>query len=168
MATFLAFPVGGLPAIALGGVDSVASAAAGGVSAGFIIGAAQGLTLRHLGRRLLATWTILSGLGLGIGLAAGAALVDYGTTGSDLILQGVVSGLGIGLAQAAALRGPLGLREAGLWAASVTVLWPLGWTVTRAAGVSVEDQFAVFGATGALVFTAASGALLLLRRGARS
>lgn len=41
-------------------------------------------------------------------------------------------------------------------------LWPVGWSVTRAFGVSVEDRFAVFGATGALTVTALSGVVLVV------
>jgi hypothetical protein len=40
------------------------------------------------------------------------------------------------------------------------VLWALGWTVTTAAGVDVERQYAVFGALGAITFMALSGVLL--------
>jgi hypothetical protein len=42
----------------------------------------------------------------------------------------------------------------------VPALWALGWTVTTAAGVDVERQYAVFGALGAIAFMALSGLLL--------
>jgi hypothetical protein len=47
-----------------------------------------------------------------------------------------------------------------VWAAAVPALWALGWTVTTAAGVDVERQYAVFGALGAIAFMALSGLLL--------
>ena len=37
------------------------------------------------------------------------------------------------------------------------VLFGLGWIATTAIGVSVEDQFTVFGAAGALLFMLLSG-----------
>jgi hypothetical protein len=33
-------------------------------------------------------------------------------------------------------------------------LWALGWTVTTVAGIAVSDQFAIFGAFGAITFAA--------------
>ncbi len=39
-------------------------------------------------------------------------------------------------------------------------LWALGWTATTLGGISVDDQFTVFGAYGALTFSALSGLLL--------
>jgi hypothetical protein len=38
-------------------------------------------------------------------------------------------------------------------------LWALGWTITAAAGVDVEAQYTVFGASGAIVVTAATAIL---------
>ena len=35
-------------------------------------------------------------------------------------------------------------------------MWALGWAVTTAVGIDVEEQFTVFGASGALVVTAAT------------
>ena len=40
------------------------------------------------------------------------------------------------------------------------LLWALGWTVTTAGGIDVDQQFAVFGAYGAITFMALSGVLL--------
>ena len=40
------------------------------------------------------------------------------------------------------------------------VLWALGWMVTTLATVDVDQQYTVFGATGALTVSALSGALL--------
>jgi hypothetical protein len=62
------------------------------------------------------------------------------------------------------------LRErvlaAGLWPPVVAIAWPLGWTVTWAAGVDVERGYYVFGSTGALVFATLTGlAMLLMLRG---
>ena len=51
-------------------------------------------------------------------------------------------------------------RRRWLWAVAVPVLWSLGWVVTTLAGVAVDEQFTVFGATGAVTVTALLGILL--------
>ena len=40
------------------------------------------------------------------------------------------------------------------------VLFALGWSVASVTGISVDDQFKVFGPGGALLFTLLSGLLL--------
>ena len=42
------------------------------------------------------------------------------------------------------------------------LLWALGWTVTTLVGIDVDQQFTIFGASGAVTFSALSGALLHL------
>lgn len=39
-------------------------------------------------------------------------------------------------------------------------LWALGWTVTKLGGISVDDQFTIYGGYGAITFSALSGLLL--------
>ena len=41
-------------------------------------------------------------------------------------------------------------------------LWALGWTTTTLGGIAVDRQFTVYGAYGAITFSALSGLLLLL------
>jgi hypothetical protein len=40
------------------------------------------------------------------------------------------------------------------------MLWALGWTATSLGGIAVDRQFTVFGAYGAVTFSALSGLLL--------
>jgi hypothetical protein len=40
--------------------------------------------------------------------------------------------------------------------------WALGWTITASAGIDVETHYTVFGASGALVVTAATSVLPIL------
>ena len=40
------------------------------------------------------------------------------------------------------------------------MLWALGWTATTLGGIAVDQQFTVFGAYGAVTFSALSGLLL--------
>jgi hypothetical protein len=62
------------------------------------------------------------------------------------------------------LRGRLALAT--LWPPVVAIAWPVGWTVTWAAGIDVERGYYAFGASGALVFAAITGlAMLLMLRG---
>jgi hypothetical protein len=73
--------------------------------------------------------------------------------------MGAVNGLILGLAQALALPTGLGRRR-WIWAASMPALWALGWTVTTLVKIAVDQQFIVFGASGAIVITAIAGILL--------
>jgi hypothetical protein len=72
--------------------------------------------------------------------------------------MGALTGLPLGIAQTMALPGRTRLRWA--WAAAIPALWALGWTVTTLGGIGVDAQFSVFGAYGALTFSALSGLLL--------
>jgi hypothetical protein len=156
-AGFLAFPLAGLAGTAAGGrVDSPLSAFIGGAVAGLVVGVGQVLVGR---RRLgLRRWIPATALGMGIGLLLGAAVVGYRTSLGSLAVMGAVTGLVLGAAQAAALPGRARHRWA--WAAATPVLWSLGWTVTTLGGIDVDRQFTIFGAYGALTFSALSGLLL--------
>jgi hypothetical protein len=157
-AGFLAFPLAGLAGTAVvGRVDSPLAALLGGTVAGLVIGLGQALASR--GALDIRTWVPATGLGMGAGLLLGASVVDYGTSLADLALVGALTGLVLGPAQALAL--PRGSRR-WAWAAALPVLWALGWTATTVGGISVDLQFTVFGAYGAITFSALSGLLLPL------
>ena len=144
--TALAFPPSGYIAhFVVGRVDSVPAAALNGVIAGTGIGAAQWALLRHRG--VSPVWVVATAMGLGAGLAAGAALVSYETDITSLAIMGAVSGLGVGIAQGATLRNATRLLG---WSAVNAALWALGWTITTAGGIDVGQQWAVFGAYGCL------------------
>jgi hypothetical protein len=164
-AGFLAFPIAGVAATAATGrINDARSALLGGLVAGAVIGAGQWL----VARRLLdaKTWIPATAIGMGVGLAVGAWVVGYGTSLSELALMGFITGIPLGAAQAYALRD----RVAGawVWGAAMPLLWALGWTVTTAGGIAVDQQFAVFGAYGAITFMALSGILLDRLRAATS
>jgi len=165
MLAFLGFPLGGLLALLLvGPVDGAVSGALGGALAGVVIGAAQWLVLRRY-LRLGPEWILATALGVAIGDALGALLTGAGTGIGALLITGLATGIATGL-----LQWGLFLRDrvlaASLWVPVVAITWPLGWTVTWAAGVDVERGYYVFGASGALVFAALTGlAMLLMLRG---
>ena len=156
-AGFLAFPIGGALATgATGRINDVGSALIGGLIAGAVIGTGQWL----VARRLLdpRAWIPATAVAMGIGLMVGAWVVGYGTSLGELALMGFITGIPLGVAQAYLLRDRL--ANAWAWAAAIPILWALGWTVTTAGGIDVDQQFAVFGAYGAITFMALSGILL--------
>jgi hypothetical protein len=140
-----------------GRIDDLLSAVIGGAIAGLIIGTGQALTSSHRVRP--ATWIPASTLGMSAGLALAAATVGYRTALPDLALMGALNGLILGVAQALALPRQLGRRR-WIWAAAMPALWSLGWAVTTLAKIAVDQQFIVFGASGAVLVTAISGLLL--------
>jgi len=157
-AGFLAFPIAGALATAVTGrINDVGSALIGGMIAGAVIGTGQWL----LARRLLGnpqTWIPATAVAMGIGLGVGAWAVGYGTSLGELALMGFITGIPLGAAQAYLLRDRV--ANAWVWAATMPILWALGWTITTAGGIDVDRQFAVFGASGAITFMALSGVLL--------
>ena len=167
LASFVGFPLGGLAAMVLvGPVDSPTTAVLGGLVTGTVLGAVQAWALRPVlgsGGRTAASWTAATATGLAAGLALGTGLVGYDTGVADLAVQGVVSGASVGLAQALVLRSRVG-RLAALWPAYLAGAWALGWTITTSVGVSVEDQFTVFGAAGAITVAALTTVLPVLTR----
>ena len=122
------------------------SSAASSTGAG--IGAAQWALLRRRG--IGVGWIPATAAGLGAGLAVGAALVSYRTDITSLALMGAICGLAVGIAQGAMLGNTK--RMLG-WSAVTAALWAVGWSVTTAGGISVDQQFVVFGAYGAITST---------------
>jgi len=164
-AGFVAFIIGGALATGVTGrINDAGSALIGGLIAGAVIGTGQWL----VARRLLdpKTWIPATAVAMGIGLVVGAWVVGYGTSLSELALMGFITGIPLGAAQAYLLHDRL--ANAWVWAAAMPLLWALGWTVTTAGGIAVDQQFAVFGAYGAITFMALSGVLLDRLRAATS
>jgi hypothetical protein len=165
LAALIGFPTGGEVAhVVVGPVDSVGAALAGGLIAGAVIGAAQWLAVRRL---VPAPWIAATSVGMAAGLAAGAALVDYGTGRGDLVVMGAATGALVGGLQALVL-----LRQripgAVWWAVANPPVWALAWVVTSyVIRKNVEEQFTNFGASGTLLFALVTGLLLaaLFRRG---
>jgi hypothetical protein len=156
-AGFLAFPLAGLAGTGVAGrVDSPVAALAGGSVAGLVIGVAQVLLSR--GRLDIRRWVPATAVGMGLGLLVGALTVGYETALVDLAVMGALTGVVLGIAQTLAL--PAATRRRWVWAAAMPGLWALGWTATTVGMISVENQFTVFGAYGAVTFSVLSGLLL--------
>ncbi|SIN44317.1 hypothetical protein [Micromonospora cremea] len=95
---------------------------------------------------------------MSLGLFLGAATVGYRTSLAGLALMGSITGLVLGAAQALAL--PHTTHRRWVWPAAMPALWAIGWTSTTLGGIDVDQQFTVFGAYGAVAFSALSGLLL--------
>ncbi|MFJ4980312.1 hypothetical protein ACIP6X_34165 [Streptomyces coeruleorubidus] len=150
VAILVSFPIGGLVAdLVVDGVDSVGAALAAGLIAGAIIGAGEWFALRQ---RVTWLWIPATSAGMAVGLAVGAALVDYGTDRGDVVVIGAVTGVGVGVLQALELT-RRGVAGALWWAVANPPAWALGWLVTSyVITTNVDERFPNFGASGALVF----------------
>jgi hypothetical protein len=113
-------------------------------------------------------WALATAVGLMIGLGVAATAVGFGSSMAALVVQGAICGLAVGAAQALVLFRHVG-RLALAWPFVLAALWALGWTITTAVGVEVDDRFTVFGSSGAVTVTALTAVLpvLVARRGAR-
>jgi hypothetical protein len=160
--TFLAFPIGGWIAIeTIGSSADPLSAAAGGLVAGGVIGAAQWLALRA-GRR----WIAATAAATAAGAALSAVLTGSGTDLADVMLAGLVTGAAVGAAQASLLG--RGARAAVAWTTVTAAAWSLGWLVTWNVIVDADRGHHMFGSSGAVVATLITGvALRALARAAR-
>jgi hypothetical protein len=165
MVTFVGFPLGGFTTdLLLGPVDSPVSALLGGLVTGGILGAVQAWGFGR-NRPSPARWIAATAVGLMIGLVTATWMVDFRTSLADLAVQGAVCGAAVGTLQAVVLRPLLG-RRALAWPVALSAIWAAGWTITAAAGVQVDQQFAVFGSSGAIVATALTAVLpILINRG---
>ena len=94
------------------------------------------------------------------GVSAGAALVDYRTDLGSLVVQGAVGGALVGVAQAVVVVPRLGLLAV-VWPLYLSGTFAIGWAVTASAGIDVDQQFTIFGSSGALVATLLTVALPL-------
>jgi hypothetical protein len=159
-AVALAFPIAGYVGWWISGpVEATGAALLGGALTGAGLGAVQWWAADGaLGRP--APWIGASAAGYAAGLALGAAVVGYETDLGSLALMGFVSGVVLGAAQAVTLVRQGATRLAATWGAAMPVLFALGWCASTGIGVSVEDQFTVFGAAGAIVFMVLSGLVL--------
>jgi hypothetical protein len=152
LVSFVGFPAGAVAARLIAGpVDDVPAALIGGLVSGAVLGTVQSWALGR-GRPPAGPWIAATATGLMVGLGIGATAVDFDTTTSALVVQGAVCGLGVGTAQAVVLRHRL--RAMALaWPPVLGLLWAAGWAITTSVGVRVDEQFTVFGSSGAVFVT---------------
>jgi hypothetical protein len=158
LAALLGFPVGGYVAnLTVGAVDSVGAAIAGGLIAGAVVGTAQWLALRQSVPWL---WIAATSLGMSVGLAIGAALVDYGIDRGELILMGAITGLVVGALQALVLTRQ-GIAGAAWWVAANPPLWAVAWLISSyVISANIEERFTNFGASGVILYALGTGLIL--------
>ena len=142
----------------VGSLDGPVSAAAGGLLAGAVIGAAQWLALgttKPLDRRTPpARWPPAP--------RSPPLVTGAGTELQDLMVTGLIAGAAVGAAQGTIL----GATAA--WTAITAASWSLAWLVTYAVvGVNADQGFFVFGSSGALVATLITGLALRFLQGSR-
>jgi len=158
--TFVGFPLGAVAARLIAGpIDDTLAACVGGLVNGAVLGAAQSWGLGRA-RPPVGQWTAATAVGLMVGLAIGATVVDFATDRTALVVQGMVCGLAVGAAQAFVLRHRNTLLAVG-WPLALGLVWAAGWAITASAGVRVDEQFTVFGSSGAIVVTAVTAVLPL-------
>jgi hypothetical protein len=156
----LAFPVAGLIGWAVSGpVDAPAAALIGGVITGAGLGAAQWWSAKDVFGDARA-WIATSAIAYAAGLVVAAAAVSYNTDLGSLVAMGAISGVFLGVGQGLALAQQGRKRLALAWGAAMPILLALGWAASTGIGVDVDEQFTVFGAAGAIVFTLLSGLVL--------
>lgn len=157
--SFLIIPISGyLGTLLVSRINNLGSALIGGAVVGAFAGFAQALASRRRLPQL--RWTLASTIGTSLGVAAGTFAVDYRTSLADLVVGGAITGLIVGFAQTIAL--PARTRLRWVWLPAMAALWAGAWAVTTLAGIKVDEQFIVFGASGATVYTVLAGALLYL------
>jgi len=158
LAALLGFPIGGYAAnLTVGAIDSVGAAIAGGFIAGAVVGVAQWLALKQFVPWL---WIAATSLGMGIGVAIGAAVVDYGIDRAELMLMGAVTGLVVGVLQALVL-GREGFSGAAWWVAANPPVWALAWLISSyVISANIDERFTNFGASGVLLYALVTGLLL--------
>lgn len=165
----LAFPLGGgLATVVVGKLQDPLQGLIGGAIAGAMLGLFQYAALR---RRLPISWTWMPATALALAIGVSVAVAVFGTsvTIEALVLRAIPTGVVLGVIQAWLLR-PYA-RYAWLWVVAIALLYPLAWWITaQVIGVSVEQGFIVFGASGALAFQTLTGSVLwwLLRNASRS
>ena len=158
LAAFLGLPIGGYIAnLTVGAVDSVGAAIAGGLIAGAVVGAAQWLALREFVPWL---WVAATSVGMAVGLAGGAAVVDYSINRGDLMLMGAITGLGVGVLQTLVLARQ-GFSGAVWWAVANPPTWALAWLISSyVISANIDKRFTNFGASGTLLYAMVTGLLL--------
>lgn len=151
---FVSFPLAGLLVSLLFGRSlTPLQALAAGAILGLVIGVASAFAL---GTRMW-TWALASAVGLGAGTAASVLLAPQAP-----LLAALIQGLALGIAQAL-VKPPFHPLA---WAVLVLFAWFTAWAVSLQVAIGDEPGFVVFGASGALAFSAISWLAVSGRRAA--
>ena len=125
---FTGFPIGGLLVkLLIGPINTLSSAAFGGIISGAILGLVQWLVLR--GQFPLSIfWVIASSIGMALGLTVSTLLLGSDTDGSVLLWRALITGICVGIAQALTFRSSLSVPvvQTAIWTVTVALAWTLG------------------------------------------
>jgi hypothetical protein len=162
--TFLGFPLGGLlTSLTVGPIQTPLESLLGGLLGGAVIGLVQWLALRFT-FGLSANWIWATSVGMAVGLALAVTFFGNDARTIPLLARALITGFSVGVAQAVVLRKTL---NPFLWTTAITLLWPLAWFITSAViRQNLGNDYAIFGSSGAIVFTVLSGLFLRLGKGA--
>jgi MFS family permease len=166
--TFLAFPLAGLLAMFIVGPNqNPLTALAVGAIAGAVIGAAQWLAL---GRLTDWRWAVGTLVAVIVGSTLSMLVVGPAVTPLAATITGLITGIAVGAAQGVVLRRTLRdrLRVVLIWTATVGASWAVAWLITSFVIVDLNRGHAVFGSSGAIIATVATGIVLRLLLGARA
>ena len=156
-AGFLAFPIAGVAGrLVAGRVDDPVAALLAGLVTGAVVGAGQWLASR--GRLRPVPWIVATTVGMGVGLLLGATVVGFQTSLGRRRRDGCAHRCGARGRPDGGATGPhpatlvVGRGDAAAVGARLDV--------TTLAGIPMAEQFTIFGASGAVTFSALSGLLL--------
>lgn len=158
--SFVAFPLGGLLAFTLvGAADTPFNALLTGTVAGLVIGAAQFLAYPLLSGR----WILITALSLGISLALARWFIADSSTLRLFALHSAITGVGVAGVQGLLVRPRLPVS---LWIWGASLGYTLAWLLSRTViGAEAANSYAVFGASGAVLYTIITGLLLRSHKG---
>jgi hypothetical protein len=160
LGAFISFPIGGFDAEALiGAVDNMADGLIAGAAVGLVIGVGQWLVLRRT-YGINRWWIAATTLGMAVGLSLAVALFGSGTSLDQIVARALVTGSILGLAQGVVLSRRLSIVA--LWTLVVTGTFTLSWIVSSRVIInSLSNGYAIFGASGAILFQLITGLVIL-------
>lgn len=155
--TFLAFPIGGLLAkLIFGSASTVVKSVGGGLVVGLVVGLIQYLSIKKYG--ISSSWVVATAIAATAAALINSYIFSFKFDSASLAGTGLVAGLLIGIAQS--LSQTRDLKFLSIWAISTAIAWSLAWYITSKVIVDPEDQYHVFGSSGALVTTLGLGLVL--------
>ena len=158
MVSFLGFPIGGYASyLLIGPVDSLIPSLIGGLLTGAVLGVCRSWALGR-SRPPATRWIIGDRARPDGRTRRGRSGVGYQTTLDRTARPGSRDRFAVGTAQARGAAPLLG-RAALAWPAALATIWAVGWAVTYSFGIQVDQQFTVFGSSGAVVVTALTAVL---------
>jgi hypothetical protein len=155
--TLLAFPIGGaLAKIAFGGASNLGKSVGGGLIVGITVGLIQFIALKKYG--ISTSWIATTAIATVVAAVINSLAFSFKFDTASLTGSGLVAGLLVGIAQS--ISQSRDLRFVFVWSISTMVAWGIAWFITSKVIVDPEDQYQIFGSSGALIATVGLGFVL--------